>query len=63
MTAHKKPAPRMTPVAGYGIATVKCNYSPFSSKLKALVVRLAVCGLLPIPVAAWIIRRGGLRNA
>jgi hypothetical protein len=42
-------------------ATQKTFNSPYltqnASRINALVVRLAVCGLLPVGLAIWIIRR------
>lgn len=33
-----------------------------ASRIKALIVRLALWGWLPLGLATWIIRTGGLRN-
>lgn len=30
--------------------------------IKAVIVRLALWGVLPVKLAEWIIRRGGLRD-
>jgi hypothetical protein len=29
---------------------------------KSLIIKLSLCGLLPIKLADWIIQRGGLSN-
>lgn len=39
------------------------NYNPIRSRIKEIVVRLALYGLLPISAAEWIIQHGGLRDA
>lgn len=58
----------MTAIArGRTEATPRTTYdrSPTrtASRVKALIVRLALCGLLPVGLAIWVIRRGGLRDA
>ncbi len=40
-----------------------CNSTLIRTRIKAGIVRLALWGLLPIPVADWIIQHGGLRDA
>lgn len=37
--------------------SASCNPTPIHSSIKALIVRLAVWGLLPAGLAGWIIRR------
>ncbi len=32
-------------------------------RIKRLIVRMALWGLLPISLAEWLIHRGGMRNA
>ncbi len=39
------------------------NSTPMASRAKGLIVRLALWGLLPVSLAGWIIRRGGMRDA
>lgn len=34
-----------------------------TSRLKAAIVRLALWGVLPVSLAEWLIRIGGLRDA
>lgn len=33
------------------------------AQIKALIVKLAIYGLLPATVTDWLIKHGGLRNA
>lgn len=40
--------------------TDRCNFT--ASRIKALIVRLALWGWLPPGLATWVIRNGGLRN-
>lgn len=40
-----------------------CNPTPIHSRIKAAIVRLAVWGLVPAGFAAWLIQRGGLKDA
>ena len=53
--------------AGWHQATPKTsdsrNLSSIASRIKALIVRLAICGLIPAGVATWLIQRGGLKDA
>lgn len=37
--------------------------TPIQSRVKGLIVRLAVWGLIPANVATWLIQRGGMRHA
>lgn len=39
------------------------NFNPFASRLKALIVYLAVWGLINPSLATWLIQRGGLKDA
>ena len=39
------------------------NSTGLASRIKAVIVKLALWGLLPVGVADWIIQRGGLRDA
>lgn len=39
------------------------NPTPIHSGIKAAIVRLAVWGLVPAGFAAWLIQRGGLKDA
>jgi hypothetical protein len=36
--------------------------TPIRSRVKGLIVRLAVSGAIPANVATWLIQRGGLRH-
>ena len=33
-----------------------------AARNKAVIVTLALCGLLPVTVADWLVHRGGLRD-
>lgn len=39
------------------------NRTPTASRAKALIVRLAVWGLIPAGFATWLLQRGGLNDA
>lgn len=39
------------------------NHTATAARIKALIVGAALWGLLPLSLADWIIRRGGLRDA
>jgi hypothetical protein len=39
-----------------------CNRTVIASRVKALVVTLALWRVLPVRLAEWIIIKGGLRN-
>ena len=41
----------------------KRNHKSLRSRIKALIVGAACWGILPVKLAEWIIRRGGLRDA
>lgn len=41
-------------------ATDCCNST--ATRIKALIVRLALWGWLPLGLAMWLIQQGGLRN-
>lgn len=43
--------------------TDRTNATRIHSGIKAGIVRLAVCGLLPATFAAWLIQRGGMKDA
>jgi hypothetical protein len=62
MTIEEKAADR-----GDGQAASKesrdWNHNPIPSIVKAAIVRLALRRLLPRRAAAWLIQRGGLRDA
>jgi hypothetical protein len=54
--------------AGWHQATRKTSksnhhFTGLASRIKAVIVKLALWGLLPVGVADWIIQRGGLRDA
>jgi len=38
------------------------NFIGLASRIKAVVVTLALWGLLPAKVASWLIQQGGLRD-
>ena len=51
--------------AGWHQATPKTsksasNYTGLAVRAKAIIITLALWGLIPVAVADWIIRRGGL---
>ena len=53
--------------AGCNQATLKttkriCNFTSLAARIKAVIVALALWGLLPVAVADWLINLGGLRN-
>ena len=60
MTTNKKPATGAIREAGCDAD--RRNHGSFRSILQTVIVRLVVCGLLPITVADWILRRKGLRH-
>ena len=39
------------------------NFNRIRSNVKGAIIRAALAGLLSVPVADWIIRHGGLRDA
>lgn len=43
--------------------TTQQHFNPFASRLKALIVYLAVWGLINPSLATWLIQRGGLKDA
>jgi len=43
-------------------STNEKNFTRAASRTKAVILTLAVWGLIPVPVADWIINRGGLRD-
>ena len=53
--------------AGWHQATLKtskrtCNFTGLAARIKAVIVTLALWGLLPVTVADWLINLGGLRD-
>lgn len=62
MTTKEKPAPEANRGTGYGDASTCGNDTPIRGRLKALIVRLALWGLIPAGLASWLIQRGGMRN-
>jgi len=53
--------------AGCNQATLKTskrttNFTGLAAHIKAVIVTLALWGLLPVAVADWLINLGGLRN-
>lgn len=47
---------------GKSDATNKTKSTPIRARVKALIVRLAIAGLIPIGLADWLIQRGGMRH-
>lgn len=52
---------------GWHQATLKtskhtCNFNGLAARIKAVIVALALWGLLPVAVADWLINLGGLRD-
>lgn len=43
--------------------TTHKHFNPIASRLKALIVYLAVWGLINPSLATWLIQRGGLKDA
>lgn len=39
-----------------------CNSTGLAARIKAVIVTLALWGLLPVAVADWLINLGGLRD-
>lgn len=58
----KKPAPGAIRETGYGVTSEYRNHSPIRVFLKTVITRLAVWGLLPANMAAWIIQHGGMNH-
>ena len=56
MTPKKKPAGEGNPQTGY-VTSSAINDKPISSRIKAMIVRLAIWGLMPIRTADCLIRR------
>lgn len=53
--------------AGCNQATLKTskrtrNFTGLAARIKAVIVALALWGLLPVAVADWLINLGGLRD-
>jgi hypothetical protein len=53
--------------AGWHQATPKtsesnCNSTGLTARIKAVIVTLALWGLIPVTVADWLINLGGLRD-
>ena len=44
------------------VALVKPDQENFKTKVKQVIVRLACYGLIPITLADWLLRVGGLSN-
>lgn len=63
MNTKEKPAPDGNQEAGYDIAFDSRNHSPIRTRIKAVIVSLAIWGLIPAGLATWVIQRGGLRDA
>jgi hypothetical protein len=65
-TLEKRKAANAGERAAFGAAVTKHNKRDaiaIRSRLKALLVRLAVWGLIPPALTSWLIQRGGLRHA
>lgn len=39
------------------------NHTSIRSRLKGLIVRLALWGILPVGLAQWLVQHGGMRDA
>ena len=53
--------------AGCNQATLKtskrtCNFNGLAARIKAVIVTLSLCGLLPVAAADWLISLGGQRD-
>lgn len=62
MTANKKPVPGDNRKTGYDTAFDSRNHSLIRTRIKAMIVSLAVWGLISPGLATWLIQRGGLRH-
>ena len=62
MTTKKKPVPGDNRETGYDTAFDSRNHSPIRTRIKALIVSLAVWGLISPGLATWLIQRGGMRH-
>lgn len=51
-----------SPATKLGQSASKWHLGGLASRVKSLVVSLALWGLIPYRVAEWLIRWGGLRN-
>lgn len=60
MTPNKKAA------AGFGTRAASKNRTGrnhgMARRIKSIVIRLALWGVLPVKLAEWLIQRGGLRR-
>lgn len=62
MIAQEKPAPDGNRETGYDAAFNRRNLTAIRGGSKALIVRLALWGLIPAALATWLIQRGGLKD-
>ena len=62
MITKEKPAPGGNRDTGYDTAFVDTNHTPLRSRIKAIIINLALWGLIPAALATWLIQRGGLRH-
>jgi hypothetical protein len=62
MTTKKKAARVGTSTAS-DTAFGNRNPTPIHYSIKAVIVRLAVWGVIPASFATWLIQRGGLKDA
>jgi hypothetical protein len=54
---------RREPGAEKAIANCRAEFTRSRGRAKSLIVRAALSGLLPVELADWLIRQGGLRDA
>ena len=57
MTTHKKDRTGRNRAA-FSTSTQSCNFTGLVTRIKAIIVTMALWGLLPIPLADWLINRG-----
>jgi len=62
MTIKKKAARAGTRTAS-DTAIASRNHTLIRTGIKAVIVRLALWGLIPASFATWLIQRGGLKDA
>ena len=43
-------------------SNIDCNFTNLATRIKALIVTLALWGWLPVSIADWLINRGELRD-
>jgi hypothetical protein len=62
MTANKKAAPGWAPGTAFTKTSYTRDFSCIRSKVKALIVRLALDGVIPYRLADFLIHARGMRH-